>query len=193
MKKNKITKVKTTKEIMKSLKNCTTGYDADYILKKAGEEMEKMKGENMYGEDSFYYKAMTLLEPEKGVLLISAVPKRYEVFVVDFNLKLQKEYNCITPSEKSLAEVVALNFVRVLETQHKINSYLGKETIADIGVGYLNVLSRELDRAQRHYLTSLQMLKILKNPPLEVNIRTQTAVVGKNQIVQTNNKNDKTI
>jgi len=54
-------------------------------------------------------------------------------------------------------------------------------------VQYLAVLSKELDRAERHYLASLQALKMLKSPSFEVNIKTNTAVVGQNQIVQANN------
>jgi len=112
---------------------------------------------------------------------------------LEFSLNLQKEYKCETQSEKSMAEIVALNFSRVLSIQDEINSYLRKDSITDIGVKYLAVMSKELDRAERHYLASLQALKMLKMPPLEVSIRTQTAIVGQNQIVQANTQNDKAI
>lgn len=188
---NKITKTKTIGEIRNQILQSGTGFDARYILELADEETKDLKGKKEFAPDTNYYKAMTLFEFDKGILMISAIPDRYRVFALEFSKNLQREYDCQTPSEKSLAEVVALNFVRVLEIQNKINSYLSRESVSDIGIGYLNVMSKELDRAERHYLVSLQTLKMLKMPPLAVNIKTQTAVVGQNQLVQANNANDK--
>lgn len=118
----------------------------------------------------------------------SAIPEKYRAFCIDLSRSLQKEYQCEMPSEKATAELVAVNFIRTLEIQNKINSYLGRGEITDMGVRYVAVLSKELDRANRHYLSSLQTLKMIKQPAIEVNIKTQTAVVGQNQIVQSNNK-----
>jgi len=113
--------------------------------------------------------------------------EKFKVFALEFSRNLQTEYGCTTASEKSMAEVIALNFVRVLAIQDKINSYLTLGSITDMGVKYLEVLSKELDRAERHYLSTLQALKYIKSPALEVNIRTNTAVVGQNQAVQVKN------
>lgn len=188
MPKNLPVKTKTTEEIRQGLKDSSTGLDAWYILREADKEMGEMKKKTPIGSDTNFYKALTLLEFDKGVLLMNAVSKLYNVFALEFNKNLQTEYNCQTPSEKSLAETVALNFVMTLYIQSKITNYLEKGSVSDLGVGYINSLSKELDRAQRHYLASLNALRSLRMPPLEVNIKTQTAVVGNNQVVQTINK-----
>lgn len=193
MQNNKIIKTKSVEEIRKSISGSGTGFDAGYILKLAHEEAKGAKGKNEFTPDTNLYKALTLFEFDKGILLASSIPERFRVFAVELSKNLQTEYSCVTVSEKSMAEVIALNYVRVLTIQDRVNSYLGLSSITDMGVRYLAVLSKELDRAERHYLTSIQALKMLKTPPLEVNIKTQTAVVGQNQLVQTNNQNDKAI
>jgi len=193
MSKNKITKPKTITELRKTFYELGTSSDAAYVLRRANEEVRGLKKMKKFAPDTNYYKAMTIFEFDKGVLLTSSLPERFRVFALEFSRNLQEEYDCKTQSEKSMAEIIALNFARVLSVQDKINSFLGMGSITNMGVRYLAVVSKELDRAERHYLTSLQVLKMLKSPPLEVNIKTQTAVVGQNQVVQANNQNDKAI
>jgi len=184
----KIDKAKSLDEIKDFIKGSDTGFDAQYILRKADKEMENLIEPKEFTSDTNYYKAMTLFEFDKGVLLINSIPEHFRVFALDFSKNLQSEFKCTTASEKSLAEVTSLNFVRTLWIQDRIRAYFGIGSITYTGVRYLDVLSRELDRANRHYLNSLQTLKMIRQPMLEVNIKTQTAVVGQNQIVQSNNK-----
>jgi len=186
----KIIRAKTLEEIRDSIKNSATGFDAWYILEQADREMKGFKEPTEIVSNTNYYKAMTLFEFDKGVLLLNAIPELHRIFALEFSKNLQAEYNCVTPSEKSVAEIVCLNFVRTLEIQRKIKDALERmKTRYDIQ--YLAVLSKELDRAERHYLTSLQALKMLRSPSFEVNIKTDTAVVGQNQIVQANSRQNK--
>ncbi len=175
-------------EIKEFINRVAIGDDPRAILDKAQRELDNPKSGQELTVNSSLYKALTIFEFDKGILMTSAIPEKYRSFCIDFSRNLQKEYQCETPSEKATAELVAVNFIRTLEIQNKINSYLAQGNITDMGVKYLAVLSKELDRANRHYLNSLQTLKMIKLPALEVNIRTQTAVVGQNQIVQANNK-----
>lgn len=187
MQKNKIVKTRTSEEIKQVIRNSSVGFDAWYILQQADKEMKDFKKPKEIASDTKYYKAMTLFEFDKGILMLNSIPELHRVFALEFSKNLQTEYECKTPSEKSLAEVVALNFVRVLGAQSRMNSYLSKDSVTDMGIGYLNVISRELDRAERHYLASLQALRVLHSPSFEVNIKTNTAVVGQNQAVQVKN------
>ncbi len=173
--------------IREFIKNCAAGDDPDAILRDVQKEFTTTRSPDVTSEGKLY-KAMTLLEFEKGTLMADAVPNRYRTFCIDFSRNLQKEYNCQTPSEKATVELIVLSFARILETQHKINTYLATGLFDESGIKYLAILSKELDRANRHYLNTLQTLKMLKQPVLEVNIRAQTAVVGQNQVIQSNNK-----
>lgn len=184
----KLTPSKLEDRMKEALGQHVLGNDPNAIFTSIRKEHKNTKGHLNTSIDSNLYKALTLFEFDKGILMSSAIPERYISFCIDFFRKLQKEYQCEAPSEKATAELVAINFVRTLEIQSKINAYLGKDEFSDMGVRYLAVLSKELDKANRHYLNSLQTLKMFKQPPLEVNIKTQTAIVGQNQIVQSNNK-----
>ena len=190
MSKNKLTKPRTTEDIKKSIEEAGTGFNSEYILKLADKELRGVKDPRVFGPDTNAYKALTLLEFDKGLLMMSVIPERFRIFALEFSKNLQKEYQCKTQSEKSIAEMTSLNYVRVLEIQDRINSYLGKGSASDTGVKFLSVMSKELDRAERHYITSLQLLRMLKIPPLQMNIKTNMAVVGQNQVVQANT-NDK--
>lgn len=187
MPKNKIIQKKTIEEIRKSVSASGTAFDSRYVLMKAEKEMGGDEEAKEFDSESNYYKAMTLFEFDKGILLMNAVHGLHRVFALEFSKNLQTEYNCQTPSEKALAETVALNFSRVLDTQRRINMFIEKNSLNETGLGYLKFLSMESDRAQRHYLTSLQALRTLHSPSLNVNIKTNTAVVGQNQAVQVKN------
>jgi len=185
MQKNKIVKTKSIEEIKQSIKDSGTGFDSGYILRQAGKEIGDEAKE--FTSDTNYYKAMTLFEFDKGILLLNGLPSLYQYFALEFSKNLQVEYGCKTPSEKSIAEIVSLNFVRTLSIQQRINAYLEMKTINPNGIGYLNVMSKELDRAERHHLTSLEALRTLHSPFFSVNIKTNTAVLGQNQVVQVKN------
>ncbi len=184
-------KQKTSDEIKTSLSNVLNlATEPNYVLKQADKEIEGKSGESPADPKSYLFKALTLLEFDNGLLMTESLPEKYRVFSVDLSRQLQKEFTCLTASEKATAELVASNFVRTIWIQAKINSYLNlaSEYLTDNGVKYFAILSKELDRANRHYLASLQTLKSLKQPAMSVNVKTQTAVIGQNQIVQSNNK-----
>jgi hypothetical protein len=181
---------KSPDEIRNRIRELQTNYDPERILIEANKEFDEspVKNQNTDPENSKdrAFKALTLHEFHHGVLLATVVPEQYRSFGIEFSRQLQKEHDCQTPSEKSLAEVTALNYIRILESQRKINNYMQMGTITDNGAKFLKIMSQELDRAHRHYLTSLQTLKSIKQPPMQLNIRTNTTVVGQNQMVQVN-------
>lgn len=167
---------------------CKTGYDPELVLKNVNSEMVgKSDGQEAVNPGSSLYRSLTLLEFDKGILLVSIIPEMYRTFAIDLSRKLQTEFRCDSASGKATAELAALNFVRTMEIQRRIDSCLAKNAISEVGVKYLAVLSKELDRANRHYLTAIQVLKTMNQPPLNVSVKTQTAVIGQNQIVQAKN------
>lgn len=183
-----ITKPMAIEEIREHMASLGTAFDAKHILQQTEKETNGFKTIKKYDQDTNLFRAMTLYEFNKGTLMLISLPEAHRAFALEFSRNLQIEFECTTESEKSLAELTAINYSRVLETENRITSYLRKGTIDDLGAKFLAIMSKELDRAQRHYFMSLQTLKSIKTPPLEVNIKTQTAVVGQNQVVQANNK-----
>jgi hypothetical protein len=51
--------------------------------------------------------------------------------------------------------------------------------------GYYGILSKEVDRANRHMLNAIAMLKQIKSPPLNVSIHTKAAFIAQNQQINT--------
>lgn len=47
--------------------------------------------------------------------------------------------------------------------------------------GYYSILSKELDRANRHFLSAYQTLIYLKQPPLKVQVKTTNAFIAQAQ------------
>ncbi len=177
--------------VKKDLNNLTNRYDPNQIISNA----EKLLGSIDYdkykpsNEDPLF-KVMTLRELDDGGLLTLSVTENYKTFGIDLMRKFQTEYACSHASEKAMAELAAVSFIRILDIQRRITNYLDIGTFSGIGVQYVATLSKELDRANRHYLSAIQLLRTLHQLPMQVNIKTNTAVIGQNQIVQTNEINE---
>lgn len=188
MKKNSVIKKNSLDEIKEYLNAfCHLESDPNVVLEEAYKEIADGDGKKKEClPNGTVFKALTLLEFNNGVLMSRAIPDQYVVFGIDLLRQFQKEYNCQTVSEKATAELAAINYIRTLEIQRKINNYLAQDSIAELGVKFLAIMSKELDRANRHYFMAIQTLKIMKQLPMQVNIKTNTAVVGQNQIVRTN-------
>lgn len=176
-------KIDETKKYINSL---ITDVDPENILRKA---QGKIKNRDPIAyPNSNLFKATTLFEFHNGVLMTRVISKTYQTFAIHLSRQLQEEFKCQVVSEKATAELAAINYIRTLEIQRKINNYLAQDSVTELGIKFLAIMSKELDRANRHYLTAIQTLRMMKQPRMQVNIKTDTAVIGQNQIVQSNNK-----
>lgn len=163
-------------------------------------------------------QAMSLHEFGNGKLMTKALPEEYSTFAIDFSRKLQKQYVCQTIAEKAIAESAVMNYVEQLGIQKRLTAALdnqewlstkgksheecerGKDSFyasvdrfhgckrAELGLKLINTLYKELDRASRQFLMSIHTLRMMKQPPVQVNIKTSTAIVGQNQLFQTDNR-----
>lgn len=164
-----------------------TRFDPQYVQSEADRELKTITSENREFENTTnVYKAFTLKEFDNGVLLSETLKEEYKTFVIDLSRNIQKEYNCITPSQRATAESIACAYGRILQTSTRISKYLELGTINELGVKYLAVMSKELDRAQRHYTIGLQILYMLKQPPLSITVKAETANIANSQLIQQN-------
>jgi len=173
-------------KVLEVIKQFRVPFDPDVVVESVLKESGEAKREQSITPESSIFKALTLFEFNNGMLMGMVLSEQYKTLAVNMSRELQTEFDCKTVSEKATAELVAINYCRTLEIQRRINSYLQPGSITDMGVKFLDVLSRELDRANRHYLTAVQVLKTMKQPKLQLNIKTDTAILGKNQLIQTN-------
>lgn len=165
--------------------NIEPTYSPRTVLLKASEEVEKFRKDKDYQlTDLVLVQAMSIREFETGVLMASVLPDAFKTMASELSKKLQSEYGCTTYGKKSLAEMTALNFCRVLAVQSHLKGFLEKDGYGDLTVKIIATLSKELDRAQRHYLTSLQSLEMGLLPPMNVNIKTTTTNIANQQAIQ---------
>ena len=127
--------------------------------------------------------ALPIVALETHYLAAESVSQRYRPFVVQFAQDIVAEYQCKTPSEKALAQSVAIAYGRILELSKSFNSSQHIEFLSSEKNGYYGMIAKELDRAHRQFASSLLVLKQMKSPTLEVNIRAKTAFIAQNQQV----------
>jgi len=119
----------------------------------------------------------------------------YKPLAIQFARDLVTEYKCETSSEIALAELVAGAYIRVLQYSQTLSGLSRIDFLSNEKNGYYAILSKEVDRANRHFVTALALLKQMKSPTIEVNIKAKTAFIAQNQQInntqnQSPNTND---
>ena len=166
-----------------------TQFDPDLVLKAAKKEIEDNKGMPKVVEpDSNLFKAMTLSEFHEGMLMNTTIPDQYGTFAVRLMRDIEQDFNCQTKSQKATAELAVISYVRFLEAQRRFNNVLSTDSAQPYISQFLSIMSKEIDRAIRHYLTAIQILNTMNQPQLKLTLKADTAIVGQNQIVQTNHE-----
>lgn len=134
----------------------------------------------------------------------------YPQLQVTFQDQLIEEYQCTTPSEMSLVSVIAINYVQYLDLQKQVEEghnrvaglhYAHKScrddyfhpydatnacNVSKMELQRITSLSKEMDKCFRRYASSLGMLRMMKQAPMSVTIRTNTAVIGNGHTIQVN-------
>lgn len=130
-----------------------------------------------------FRQALTIYGLDNHVPLSETVERQYWPLVSEFSNQLIKDYSCRTSGEKALAETIASAYIRILVISRRLNGALTPETvkISREHTTFYSMLSKELDRANRHFTSAFQMLVRLKQPPLNVHLKTQNAYVAQAQ------------
>lgn len=148
----------------------------DYLALVDKKDTPKEKTEEMLKKAGELATALSL---DTGFLLIESVSTRFWGLAVQMRNDLQKEYTCDKPSEKALIDIVVNSYIKKLSLSIKMGEnqkYLGSEHD-----GYRNYLSKEIDRAHRQFLSALETLRLIKQPPIKVNLKTENAYIAQNQ------------
>jgi hypothetical protein len=126
-----------------------------------------------------------------GQPLAESVEKRLRGLVVKIKRELECEYDCKKASEKALVDIVANSYVRKLSLSKKFEICQNFERFSNERNNYLSMLSKEIDRAHRQFLSSMEALKMINQPMLKVNVKTNNAFIGEHQQFNNNqNKNN---
>ncbi len=176
------------KEFIK--KYATFDFDPSLVLKKtaqdinnhlsSGKELSPRKKEEL--QDATM-QALFAMGTETHVGLAETVDSDYRSFAIEVAREIEKEYNCTNYSEKALVEVVAISYIRIIDTSRRLNNELGGagQTITENKTKYLSLLSKQLDRANRQFISALTALKQIKAPEVKLNIKSKNTFLAQNQ------------
>jgi len=132
-------------------------------------------------------KALMVYGLETHYPLAETVNKSYRPLAIEFSRQLIQEFDCKTPSEKALAQIVVNAYLKVIDNSRRYNNCLeAAKYLSDERTKYLAVVSKQLDRANRQFITALTTLKQMKTPSLEINVKTKAAFVAQNQQLNIN-------
>jgi hypothetical protein len=124
------------------------------------------------------------LEVETHVALMGSFNAEYRGMAKELSSQIIKEYDCTTHVEKMLVESAVSGFIRHIDNSKRFNNCINanaEEVILPVLAQFLAMLGKQMDRSNRQFLSSLAMLKQMKQPQLEVNIKTKNAFVAENQ------------
>ncbi len=127
---------------------------------------------------------MMMLGHERQYLVAeSVVDERWKPMVMDLAQSIQKEYACVSSSEIALAGLAASAYYRSLRAARKMNAYLVQTETNMIGVHLMATHSKEIDRAERQYLSAIDTLRSRRQPQVNVKIQTKAAFFNESQTI----------
>lgn len=203
MSKNKIT---TKNQITDALERVQGHIEAPAIHKKIIEvlgEVDKAKADKKSAIMSKHSELLTefarLHEFDKHFLLAESLPPEFGAMAIEMTKSMIREYACNSTAEKSLVEIIVNAFCRTLFFSKKLTMILNRNpTILEQSyINYYNFLSKELDKANRQYLTGILSLQQLKSPTMKVSVKADTAILAQNQqfnsVTEIKNEKDKAL
>ena len=118
---------------------------------------------------------------DNDYVLVLAVSEHYRGLVVELRRKLIKDFDCKTHAEKALVDMAVSGYMRVLRASQAFTRCVEQGSTSNNLNQFMSTMSKEIDRAHRHFTTSYQMLVQLKQPPLNVHLKTKNAYVAQAQ------------
>lgn len=118
---------------------------------------------------------------DNDYVLAYTVAENYRGLVVELRRKLIKNFDCKTHAEKALVDMAVSGYMRVLRASQAFTGCLSQGSTNNNLNQFMSIMSKEIDRAHRHFTTAYQMLVQLKQPSLNVHLKTKNAFVAQAQ------------
>jgi hypothetical protein len=125
---------------------------------------------------------------KSGYALTDSLSKNYQGLAYEMRKSFLEEFDCQKAHEKALVDQIVNAYARkmhlskMMMTNQSFSYYEGERT------NHFYFLSKEIDRAHRQFLSALETLQALKQPPLKINLRAHNAFLAQNQ--QLNNQQE---
>lgn len=135
---------------------------------------------------SFAIQTMIRFGVDTKLPLAESVSERFRPLVIEFSNDLIEEYKCITQGEKALAQVVANAFIRIIEFSQTLHNWRNVEFVDDQQTRHYSKIGKELDRANRQFVSAIGTLKLMKASSIELNVTANNAFIAENQQINVN-------
>lgn len=160
----------------------------DTELKALGKLFSEYAAADQAGKDAMETKldeqslaSLMTLAVQSHLPLVESVASRYRSLVIEMAEQLIKEFNCETHSERAIAQVAAVSYVRFMALSKTLNQVTEIEFLQHATTGYYGMIGREVDRAERRFRTTIMTLKQMKYPTMNLQLKVNTAFVAQNQ------------
>ncbi|MDD2807378.1 MAG: hypothetical protein PHW95_02580 [Patescibacteria group bacterium] len=176
------------------MNNVSSNYDFQQGIRKFAEVIFPklaIKREKLTKEEQEEFRNISLCcGLDNGFGIMGAVEVDNRGLIQTLRKKLIKEFDCKSYSEKALVDLAVNAYSRNLtfSTSLITSNKMGYTT--QLLNNYLSIASKEIDRANRQFITALETLRQLKQPELKVNVKTKNAFIAQNQ--QFNNNQNET-
>lgn len=159
---------------------------ADKLLRKI------ISGEKITDEDQKdLNKLVNSINPFKThkflLWLVKDEDERY--CIMEFSEDIAKEYDCKTTMELSLCETIASSYYSMIKGSQQMQRMYNIEYLSSEKNGYYSMISKEVEKQSRLYMTSMMTLRALKSPSTHVSIKAKNAFIGENQQFNNNQTN----
>jgi len=101
--------------------------------------------------------------------------------IMEFSEDIAKEYDCKTSMELSLCETIASSYYSMIKWSQKIQWMYSIEFLSNEKNGYYSMISKEVEKQSRLYMTAIMTLRTLKSPSTKVSIKAKNAFIWENQ------------
>lgn len=132
---------------------------------------------------------MNLLDGRpKGMIahVMTPLTEEYRQMASDMTERLVEEYDCQTVTELNLAKMAALSYVKALDYGERFRYCMDLEFHSSEHNGFYAMLGKEIDRANRLFISAITTLKQFKAPALNINVTAKNAFVANNQQINAN-------
>lgn len=152
------------------------------------DEEKKQELNEKYTEKTL--QALAIYNLENHVLLVdTTTSEEHRTFAIEMATEIIKEYDCKTAVEKTLAHTITSAYIRAMEYSKLLSRVSNMEFISDTKIRYYGMLGKEIDRANRQYISGLSTLALMKAPRLAVTVKTKNAFVANNQQINASQDN----
>ncbi|MDC1205324.1 hypothetical protein N8083_00555 [Candidatus Pacebacteria bacterium] len=163
------------------------GYSTDTLL----EELAEMLDNDIKNDKAIelFFKSQHALGLDTHVPVAESVPYEHRYLITEFINRTEEEYQCETAIEKSLAEVIALSYIRIISISKTMSGYLAGQVGVNRDINdFFTIASKELDRAHRQLTNTIMTLRQIKVVSTPMNIKANTAFISNNQQINNHGK-----